>query len=91
MVDSPRWTGVFDGHSGKQASAHLAKHLHETIGDLIDLSDRTLQETVVQFDLDFLKSKEVRNNGSTCIFALVTPSDGVYDITERCPTAYKLR
>jgi len=66
--------GVYDGHSGDKVSKHLAKHLHNHISHVgPGLEDQALQQAVVEFDLEVGKFSNMRDNGSTCIFALVQP------------------
>lgn len=68
--------GVFDGHAGAKASAFLGQHLHEHVCALEDpFDDAQLQECVNSFDALFCSDESRRMDGSTCVFAVVRPTN----------------
>eukprot|EP00591_Stephanopyxis_turris_P007721 CAMPEP_0195519160 /NCGR_PEP_ID=MMETSP0794_2-20130614/14489_1 /TAXON_ID=515487 /ORGANISM="Stephanopyxis turris, Strain CCMP 815" /LENGTH=411 /DNA_ID=CAMNT_0040648271 /DNA_START=85 /DNA_END=1320 /DNA_ORIENTATION=+ len=68
--------GVYDGHAGARASAFLGEHLHERVCQLTDPFDaKQLQDCVSKLDAEFCSDVERRFDGSTCVFAIVRPSN----------------
>jgi serine/threonine protein phosphatase PrpC len=66
--------GVFDGHAGKRASMFLEEHLHKRVAELADpFNAEQLQDCVCKFDAEFCSDPERRNDGSTCVFAIIRP------------------
>lgn len=67
---------VFDGHAGQKASAFLAEHLHEKVAALPDPFDaEALKQCVRDIDAEFCSDPARRMHGSTCVFAIVRPSN----------------
>ena len=78
-VDRADWAlfAVFDGHAGQKASAYLAEHLHEKVAALADPFDaEALKQCVRDIDAEFCSDPARRMHGSTCVFAIVRPSNG---------------
>ncbi len=74
--------GVYDGHSGPEASLFCCRVMHQRIGELDDPEDTDkLAEAVQRVDAEFMRNEEVRTHGSTACFALVRQSAGQYMIT----------
>lgn len=66
--------GVFDGHAGDKASAFLGAELHKHVCALADPFDaEQLRKCVCDFDALFCSDPARREDGSTCVFAIVRP------------------
>lgn len=67
---------VFDGHAGTKASLYLEKELYLRIGELDDPTNQEqLEEAMVACDQEFLSREDDREDGSTCVFAIVKPPE----------------
>lgn len=75
--------GVFDGHAGERASLMLSKELILRLDALSDpTNEQQLSECVQKMDADFLKKEDEREDGSTCVFAIVEQTgDDEFEIT----------
>ena len=68
--------GVYDGHAGARASEFLGQELHVRVCALADPFDaEQLKACVCKLDADFCADPERRDDGSTCVFAIVRPSN----------------
>lgn len=64
--------GVYDGHAGERASKYLARHLPGRINALANPMDtKALEKAILRLDADFCNNMGERQEGSTCIVALV--------------------
>uniref|UniRef100_A0A7S3YPM2 PPM-type phosphatase domain-containing protein n=1 Tax=Lotharella globosa TaxID=91324 RepID=A0A7S3YPM2_9EUKA len=69
--------GVYDGHRGARCSQFLEEHLPGVLGALDDPTDKAqLTSALVQLDQKFLTHKEMKLDGSTCVFALCQSLSG---------------
>lgn len=76
--------GVYDGHRGSRCSRYLQEHLPARVGALEDPHEKgQLGAVMTEFDKQFLKNKELRLDGSTCVFALCQPLASVKDTKRR--------
>lgn len=73
-----KFYGVFDGHSGKQVSNYLKRHLPRKLLSEVcksDLSTKSVIDTInrvyKEIDLDIMKKKFKGDPGSTAIVALI--------------------
>jgi len=67
---------VFDGHAGDKASLYLEKEVHLRIGELDDPTDADLlTQAMVDIDKEFLSRENDRDDGSTCVFAILQSSE----------------
>ena len=68
--------GVFDGHAGFRASEFLGQQMHLRVCELADPFDPAqLIECVCKLDADFISDQDRRNDGSTCVFAIMRPAN----------------
>jgi len=65
--------GVFDGHGGANASKYCAATIHKKCSVIPgDFTPEKIQNAVLEADEEWLvETNEVRNHGTTCVFALV--------------------
>lgn len=80
------FVGVFDGHAGTKTSEYLRENLVQKVSELKDPTDpEQLKECVMNVDADFLSSSdpEVKENGSTCIFAVFWPNHDMSENDEK--------
>jgi serine/threonine protein phosphatase PrpC len=57
--------GVYDGHSGSQASLFCSNQLHNRIAQLTDpMNIQLVKSAVIQADADFMANEEVRTHGN---------------------------
>lgn len=82
------FAGVFDGHAGTQASLFLERTLADRVSELKDPTNpEQLKQCVMAVDAEFLQtsSPEIKEHGSTCVFAVFYPNhdDGEKDETKR--------
>jgi len=64
--------GVFDGHAGDKASLYLEQEVYVRVGELEDPTKKEqLEQCMVDIDAKFLSQKDDREDGSTCVFAVV--------------------
>uniref|UniRef100_A0A7S2XEV7 PPM-type phosphatase domain-containing protein n=1 Tax=Lotharella oceanica TaxID=641309 RepID=A0A7S2XEV7_9EUKA len=69
--------GVYDGHRGSRCSQYLEEHLPGVLGSLDNPTSKAqLTSALVQLDQKFLSNKEMRLDGSTCVFALCQSLSG---------------
>lgn len=74
--------GVFDGHAGERASAFLKRELLKRIDALTDPTNpEILSKAVQKLDADFLELDDDREDGSTCVFAIVEKKGAEFEIT----------
>ena len=66
--------GVYDGHAGHRCAAYLEDAVPRVLGELRDpTSVDELEDSMMRLDEEFLKRPDQRENGSTCVIALVRP------------------
>jgi len=68
------FVGIYDGHSGDKASAYLKQELWKRLGKEEFINKESITRVLKNIDQDFLSNgNEFRNQGSTAIFAIITP------------------
>jgi len=79
--------GVYDGHRGSRCSKYLEDYLPTVVGELDNpCGEKELTKAMVEFDSKFLSHEDMRQDGSTCVFALCQPLGGA----EGCRKGYKV-
>jgi len=77
--------GVYDGHGGSKASKYLETAMVDAVSKLKDPTNvDELKKACLAVDAEFLKRVDEREDGSTCVFSIVTPNEkkkGTYTIT----------
>lgn len=69
--------GVYDGHRGSKCSEYLENYLPDFVGELENpCSKSELGTAMAEFDQKYLTKKDIRLDGSTCVFALAQPLGG---------------
>lgn len=66
--------GVYDGHGGAKASKYLSEELTKAVGNMKTPTDpKALKRVMLEVDAKFLKREDQREDGTTCVFAIVEP------------------
>jgi len=64
--------GVYDGHAGDSCARYLEKAVPRTVGNLSNPTVREqLEDAMLSVDEELLNNPDTRNNGSTCVIAIV--------------------
>ena len=80
------FAGVFDGHAGTKAAEYLRDNLVQKVSELKDPTDpEQLKECVMRVDAAFISSSdpEIKDHGSTCIFAVFWPNHDMSEMDEK--------